>query len=758
MSEKKNPILQIEIDSNFTLQKIIYINANAFVKSIYVGMSLFDLMNEKSKENFLSVYKKDMLSNPFTVQLNDYYIDENKCFLHCKKIQNGNTFIIIERVTSNVILSKMNALENLLLDLSTDGIIVVNRFGNIHYTNQAFSEISKYDSSMLKGKLFYPLFIHFEKWTNENSNDKKVNYDEIISLDGARIPVQIIKHSVRISEQERGVVYIVKNVSQLKNVENELGIREQIIDSIFYASEKFLFSTDWEKNINAVLRHLGKSMDVSRINLIKNHLNRNEEICMQYHTEWTNMNIEPHKKSVNERCVPYFPAYEDLFFELSKGNVYFIDYSNENEQQRFYHELLQMKSTILVPIFSQDKWWGFLGVDECKKERVWKKSELQSLKQIANIMGAAVYQNTMISNVFELKDKAEESDRLKTSFLSNIGHELRTPINAIMGFGELLKKTSLSPEKTKEYLNHVTENSKKLLKSIDHLIDFAKLEAGTIVLKPENIELSSFADEIAYFTSLEIQKFNKKIQVQVHKTMKDITITTDKKRLFQIFEQLISNAIKFTHAGNIEIGYTMLNNQVEFYVSDTGIGIAKEYHELIFNSFRQLEKETTRTNAGMGIGLSITKRIVEYLNGTIWVSSEMNQGTTVFFSLPKEYVSESNEVEKHETEEVNQIFIIEENDEIYFKLHSILRQRYDHVKRVKSLNEVEPEKAQLVIINALNISQNTLAQIENFKKRFPTLKLVNHLLPESKTKISADVLSLLPEYGKLLSGIKNIIH
>lgn len=745
-TEYKN-VLQVNINHKQEIVQLLYVEG--IVKPVKVGMILNKIIGSDFNETLKRAIEEGLnqVDEEHNVK-NDYFNGKIKIEVNKNHPQSYNVKIYIEKsVKKN---KPINPLETLLLDLSTDGIIVVDRFGYIQYSNKAFSEMSKYPLSSLKGKIFYPLFIRSREWL-VNTESFSMCYDDMIALDGTLIPIQIIKHFLKISDHQKGFVYIIKNVSQLKSVEQELSLRENIIESILFASQQFLFSTDWEKNIHKVLAHLGNSIKASRINLIENNVNNNEELCMKFNASWTNEN-NTEFESV-QKCIPYFPEHDEMFSELSSGNIFIAE---NNEELNFYHKDFKFKSAILIPIFKNDDWWGFLEVDECSGRRTWKQSEILALKQIANIIGAAVIQKTNIQHIESLRLKSEESDRLKTAFLSNIGHELRTPLNAVLGFSDLLKKYSLTDDKRMEYLHFISDNSQKLLKSIDLLVTFAKLEAGNINIIPEQINIFNFLQELAVYINSEITKSAKKISLSVQCADKEMFIITDKKMLIQIFSQLISNAIKFTASGVIEIGLKK-DNYFTFYVSDTGKGIEKDKISYIFNRFRVLENETTRITPGMGIGLPIAKRLVEHLQGTIYLESELNSGTVVYFKLPERLAIKHHQVNYNEFNESDTIYLLEENNDIYFKLYTILKSRYPTIKRAYNLKEIDPQNASIIILNTGKINAEELQYIKNIEKRFPQLKIVNQTFSTSKSTVSTEIVTLPNSYKELLPSIKSIL-
>jgi PAS domain S-box-containing protein len=245
-------------------------------------------------------------------------------------------------------------------------------------------------------------------------------------------------------------------------------------------------------------------------------------------------------------------------------------------------------------------------------------------------------------NLIQAKEKAEESDRLKSAFLSNMSHEIRTPMNAILGFSTLLSDPTITEEERLEFLKIIRERGNDLMRIMEDIIDIAKIEAGQIRIEIKDCPVNNLLSSI-FLTINEVRKKNLKSSIELRLKQfspeKDFTILTDGNRLKQILTNLLENALKFTEKGFIEFGYTFktdshISPMIEFFVRDTGIGIAREKHDLIFERFRQADDTNTRKYGGTGLGLTICKNLVQLLNGEIRLESEPGIGTTFFVSLP----------------------------------------------------------------------------------------------------------------------------
>ncbi len=262
----------------------------------------------------------------------------------------------------------------------------------------------------------------------------------------------------------------------------------------------------------------------------------------------------------------------------------------------------------------------------------------QELEKHQNHLEELVRERT--EDLEHAKQKAEESDRLKTAFLANMSHEIRTPMNAIIGFSGLLADPNLSTEDKKEFINHINNNSNNLLNLIDDIIDISKIEAGQINVSSADCPINQIMTELFTTYQDDIQRKNKAehIELRFNPAIDDqqFTIISDPFRFRQILSNLLGNAVKFTDKGFIEYGYEIEDdkNLIQFYVKDTGIGIPEEKAALVFDRFRQLEDSNTRKYGGTGLGLTISKNLVHLLGGKIWVDSKPGPGSTFYFTLP----------------------------------------------------------------------------------------------------------------------------
>lgn len=234
----------------------------------------------------------------------------------------------------------------------------------------------------------------------------------------------------------------------------------------------------------------------------------------------------------------------------------------------------------------------------------------------------------------QAKERAEESDRLKTAFLHNISHEIRTPMNAIVGFSELINVPDLGSKKLKQYSEIISQSSKQLLSIISDIVDIATIEAGQDKIVENEISLNTTLQLIYRQFLIQAKKQNLKLSLNLSLSNKNDFIITDESKLIQILTNLIGNGLKFTKQGHVNFGYKVSGDELEFAVEDTGIGIPIEMTVSIFNRFNQVENSLARQYGGSGLGLSISKAYTEFLGGKMWVTSEIDKGSTFYFTIP----------------------------------------------------------------------------------------------------------------------------
>jgi signal transduction histidine kinase len=269
--------------------------------------------------------------------------------------------------------------------------------------------------------------------------------------------------------------------------------------------------------------------------------------------------------------------------------------------------------------------------------------------------------------LYYAKEKAEESDCLKDAFLKNLSHEIRTPMNAIIGFSDLLNKPDLSEEERSQFISYVQNSCYRLLEIVTDILTISSVETNQEKVSCKLVNVNQVIDQT--ITNFNKHGYNSNIVLRVKRPTlaNSPEIYTDGTKLSQILNNLISNALKFTNEGFVEVGYTVNEKEFVFYVKDTGIGIKPEMHEKIFERFRQGDDIINSNYGGAGLGLAISKGFVELLDGKIWVVSDIQKGSTFFFTLPnsKPVLNES-PISISERSVVSDTILVAEDEEYNF--------------------------------------------------------------------------------------------
>ncbi len=277
-------------------------------------------------------------------------------------------------------------------------------------------------------------------------------------------------------------------------------------------------------------------------------------------------------------------------------------------------------------------------------------------------------------------EHAQESDRLKSAFLTNMSHEIRTPMNGILGFVDLLNTPELSDSKRTEFTNIINMSSGRLLNTINNLIDLSKIEAGQVKISNSMICLNKLFNELYVFFDREVKA--KGLSLISSPPENQITIFTDNDKLYGILVNLIKNAIKYTEKGSITFGYNIKNDFIEFFVEDSGIGVPEYKQKAIFDRFVQADIGDTRAFEGSGLGLSIAQAYVEMLGGEIWMKSTEGKGTKFIFTIPAIFGENKKNTSDQEISELlsakntfkNTVLLIAEDDTVASSYYQIILQ------------------------------------------------------------------------------------
>jgi len=413
------------------------------------------------------------------------------------------------------------------------------------------------------------------------------------------------------------------------------------------------------------------------------------------------------------------------------------------------------------------------------------KDEKDNITQFIAMKEDITERKKMEQELISAKEKAEESDKLKSAFLANMSHEIRTPMNAIIGFSQLLDEPGINIEERTNYINLIQNSGTDLMTLIDDIIDISKIEAGQMKIFKSQYFLDKILRELLdnykEFLKTKPDKTKLKLNYKQRENAHKVVVYTDIDRFKQIFRNLLNNAIKFTDDGSIEFGFRINSEQpenpfLEFYIKDTGIGIPENKKKIIFESFTQANDSDTRLYGGTGLGLAITKKIVEILGGKIWLDSKVGQGSTFYFTLPYVVYKQNPDLKFPSLDQKDEhkfnwskkkVLIVEDDDNSFTFIKSILKRTHVKITRAidgeAALEEVQKDKFNLILMD-IRIPKmdgyKATRKIRNKNKKVPIIAHTANAMEEERKKcmqagcndyiskpvIISDFLNLLSKY------------
>jgi len=517
-----------------------------------------------------------------------------------------------------------------LVNHSINGIITINPSGVITFANKAISQIIKYPLNEIVGQ-------HFATFLDEESVE--LGLDVFSSSINRKDSPDRNDLNVKRKNGE------VRRIEVLSNVVKGADKKQIIIAHISDINERWRY----EKTQNVLLEisKLSSTTTHLRTFLKKVHHRLNQLI------KTDNFFVALYRKDSDEYTLPYYSDEMDDFETKKpiKAKNTLTDYVRRTQMAQLINQ--ERKAQLLaddevMEVGKKSKIWlgapllndsynkviGVIGIQDYHNENALNNNDLEILKLIANNVGFFIDKVKNLNDLKKAKEKAEESDRLKSAFLANMSHEIRTPLNGILGFTQLLKINNLPAEERIECLDVIEESGARLLDTVNDVIDISKIESGQIQMHYAPVNINEQLRYLHSFFSTEARQRNLKLVFNYQMSDKEATIISDKNKLTAILKNLIKNALKYTMKGRIELDLFRANDFFMFKVTDTGIGIPEDRQNAIFDRFVQADLEDKDAREGAGLGLSITKAYVEMLGGDLGLQSVEDQGSSFYFTTP----------------------------------------------------------------------------------------------------------------------------
>lgn len=525
-----------------------------------------------------------------------------------------------------------------MIEHSFDAVYLIKGMRFV-YANPVLSELTGYSNE----ELIDPEFDFFRLLPEKSQSIVKEQYQS--RLDGDNEPH---KYGIRILTRSGDIRYVEIYTTPIKDRKNDdvliLGIARDITErkkmeldlSYLTRFQHYLMKLgmgflncpagEAGKAMDSALAEMGSFIRADRAYVFEYMYD--DRVATNIH-EWCREGIASQQAILQDIPMGLIHEWTDNHF---KGNAISIDDIGNLPRSGYIFKMLDIqniKSVITIPMKFENSCIGFLGFDAVREQKKWSGLEMDLLKMFAELLTNLKVKNNYELSLQTAKKKAEESDRLKTAFLANMSHEIRTPMNCIVGFSSLMQKKKTNEVKRRKYIDIINSNAYHLLDIINNIIDVAKIESGQIDMNSEPVDLAEL------FSGLQGLFMTDSTKVQLRFLEPGISVFTgDKIKIKQILVNLISNAIKYTSEGYVEVSAFREGGSLVFRVKDTGAGIPSEDQPHIFKRFMKGSNGRWRSRGGTGLGLSIVKAYVEKMGGRVWFTSRWKHGSAFYFSIP----------------------------------------------------------------------------------------------------------------------------
>ncbi len=629
-------------------QLILKIVASNEIKKI-IGL-INELYSNKKITN-ITTYLVHKNGSNIPVQLNAQLVSING-----ENIGQGTLHDIRARIKFDEKLQSSERTFRTIWEKSIAGMRLTDKNGQVVMCNHAYAEMVGKPKSEIEGKLFS--VIHDNDVSRQelisfltlfHKNDFKPREEKDIKLwNGEKKTLELTNTFLKLGNDENLLLTIFKDITKQKSDEVSLKKKDKLLQGIAEATRTLISLNDPTLAFTTALKILGTAAEVDRVYIYKHRILKDTgEMYISIVYEWAAEEVE--SQILN-------PALQKLSYSRFESLGFYENFSSGNSLKFRIKDLPKVeqsifidgniKAIILVPIMVDNKYWGFIGIDECREDRVWTENEESLLITMASTLGTVIKRNNvqeeLIAKNIELDQaviKAEAGAKAKSEFLALMSHEIRTPMNGVIGMTGLLLDTNLDDEQ-KEFVETIRISGDQLLVIINDILDFSKIESERLDLEMQAFDLRDCVEESLDLLASKAAEKGLDLAYLIEDNT-PTTIVGDVTRLRQILTNLINNAIKFTEKGEVFVSISSENIsdnnfEIQFTVKDTGIGIPEDRMDRLFKAFSQVDASTTRTHGGTGLGLVISKKLAEMMSGRMWFESKFGEGSTFHFTVKAE--------------------------------------------------------------------------------------------------------------------------
>lgn len=525
------------------------------------------------------------------------------------------------------------------VEQSASTVMITDTLGKIVYVNPKFTVSTGYhpmevigkSSNILKsGEMNFEEYSNLwktitagQEWKGEFHNKKKNGelFWESALLSPIKNEIGEITHYLAVKE----------DITEKKNQERKLLRYQTLLKGVAESVQLLISDKDFSNGINNALEALGKGSGADRVYIFENcNDNTKNDSFMNLKYEWRS---DKTSLSVDNDYINCFNSNGNICSELqniSKNKTCHVLTRQLSEDDQVYLNRYGTLSILIVPIYVEKQFWGFIGFDNCQGEEKWSESEESILTAAAASIGRAIEREKTNMELIRAKEEAEKAERLKSEFLAQISHEIRSPLNVLLNYSQLFKQLigdKIEPEIFQGF-DGMENAGNRIIRTIDLLLNISELQTGSYSFRPKTIDIYSQVLSPLFNEYKKLAR-GKNLILNTIRHTDNTKINGDEYSVTQIFANLIDNAIKYTNEGKIEIFIDRnFSNKLFVKVADSGIGISEHYLPQLYSPFSQEEQGYTRSYEGNGLGLALVKKYCEINNIDIYVDSIKNKGTT----------------------------------------------------------------------------------------------------------------------------------